>query len=248
MIGAMALPRRLRLVIFDLDGVIYRGDEPIRGARELVAWLHARGVGVRFATNNSMVTRAGYVERLGVMGIPTSVDEIVTSTSATVEHLRRHEPGVRSVLAVGAAGMRDEMLTAGLDVTMAADIPAPMAAGGPLARGYDAVIIGLDPALDYQRLAAAMTAVAAGARLIATNADTRYPTAAGFLPGAGGHRQAGAGNVSRRPRGFRNRCRGCRRGRRQPRCRHRRGPPGRLCRDPGAHRGGGYGRGGTAGR
>ena len=67
------LPERVRLVIFDLDGVVYRGHEPIPGARELVAWLHAAGVAVRFATNNSMVTRAGYVERLGSMGIPTAV-------------------------------------------------------------------------------------------------------------------------------------------------------------------------------
>jgi 4-nitrophenyl phosphatase len=180
----MALPRRLRLVIFDLDGVIYRGDEPIRGSRELVDWLHARSVGVRFATNNSMVTRDGYVERLGRMGIAITADEVVTSTSATVEHLRRHEPEVRSVLAIGANGMRDELTAAGLDVTMAADMP-PVASGGPLARRYDAVIVGLDPGLDYDRLAAGMSAVAAGARLIATNADSRYPTAAGFLPGAG---------------------------------------------------------------
>jgi 4-nitrophenyl phosphatase len=181
----MALPRRLRLVIFDLDGVIYRGDEPISGARELVAWLHSLSVGVRFATNNSMVTRAGYVERLGRMGIATTPDEIVTSTSATVEHLRRHEPDVRSVLAIGADGMREELVGAGLDVTMTTDLAPPAAVGGPLARRYDAVIVGLDPRLDYDRLAAAMSAVAAGAQLIATNADTRYPTPAGFLPGAG---------------------------------------------------------------
>ncbi len=181
----MALPRRLRLVIFDLDGVIYRGEEPVPGSRELVDWLHARRVGVRFATNNSMVTRAGYVERLGRMGIAITADEVVTSTSATVEHLRRHEPEVRTVLAIGANGMRDELVAAGLDVTMATDMPPPLEPGAPLARRYDAVIVSLDPRLDYDRLAAGMSAVAAGARLIATNADTRYPTAAGFLPGAG---------------------------------------------------------------
>ncbi|HEX5631745.1 MAG TPA: HAD-IA family hydrolase, partial [Gemmatimonadales bacterium] len=49
----------------------------------------------------------------------------------------------------------------------------------------DAVIVGLDPAFDYGRLASGMSAVAQGARLIATNADARYPTPAGFLPGAG---------------------------------------------------------------
>jgi phosphoglycolate/pyridoxal phosphate phosphatase family enzyme len=180
----MSLPPRLRLVIFDLDGVVYRGDEPIAGAPDLVAWLHDRGAIVRFATNNSMVTREGYVDRLGAMGIRTAAEEVVTSTSATVEHLRRHAPEVHAVLAIGASGMRDELEAAGLDVTMAADA-AVAADGGPLERAYDAVIVGLDPQIDYARLAAGMSAIAAGARLIATNADARYPTPAGFLPGAG---------------------------------------------------------------
>ena len=81
--------------------------------------------------------------------------------------------------------MRDELMAAGLEVVMAADgAPAPYR-GEPLERSFDAVIVGLDPDLDYRRLAVAMTAVAGGARLIATNADTRYPTPVGFLPGAG---------------------------------------------------------------
>jgi HAD superfamily hydrolase (TIGR01450 family) len=179
------LPDRVRLVIFDLDGVIYRGTEPVPGARELVDHLHAAGVGVRFATNNSMVARSGYVERLGAMGIDATVDEIVTSTSATVEHLRRHVPEVRSVLAVGADGMRAELTEAGLEVTMATELSSAGHDGGQLARTYDAVIVGLDPDADYWSLAIGMSAVAGGARLIATNADTRYPTPSGFLPGAG---------------------------------------------------------------
>jgi 4-nitrophenyl phosphatase len=184
MIGRMALPDPVRLVIFDLDGVIYRGAEPIPGASDLVAWLHESGVLVRFATNNSTVARAGYVRRLQAMGIPALAEEIVTSTSATVEHLRRHEPDVRRVLAVGADGMRAELTEAGLEVVMAGDARSPRPLGAPL-EGYDAVIVGLDPHVDYERLAVAMSAVAGGARLIATNADARYPTPAGFAPGAG---------------------------------------------------------------
>lgn len=178
-------PPRVRLVILDLDGVIYRGDELIPGARELVAWLHERGTEVRFATNNSMVTRAGYVDRLGGMGIATAVDEIVTSTSATVEHLRLHAPEVRTVLGIGADGMRQELVAAGLDVVMTDAASPPERPGGPLDRGFDAVVVGLHPGLDYGELAIAMSAVADGARLMATNADARYPTPAGFLPGAG---------------------------------------------------------------
>jgi 4-nitrophenyl phosphatase len=178
------LPDRVRLVIFDLDGVVYRGSEPVPGAPALVDALHRRGVAVRFATNNSMATRAAYVDRLAAMGVRASADEIVTSTSATIEHLRRHAPGVRSVLAVGADGMEAELRAAGYDVTMAGAVGAA-AAGGPLEHAFDVVVVGLDPAFDYARLSTAMAAVAAGARLIATNADARYPTPAGFLPGAG---------------------------------------------------------------
>ncbi|MGI8999758.1 MAG: HAD-IIA family hydrolase [Candidatus Limnocylindria bacterium] len=179
------LPDRIRLVIFDLDGVIYRGLEPIPRAGDLVATLHRFGTLVRFATNNSMVARPGYVERLAGMGIPTTVDEIVTSTSATVEHLRRHAPEVRSILAIGAEGMETELRTAGLDVVMAGADAMREHDGGRLGRDFDAVVVGLDPHVDYRRMAVAMRAVADGARLIATNADARYPTAVGFLPGAG---------------------------------------------------------------
>jgi glycerol-1-phosphatase len=179
------LPERVRLVIFDLDGVIYRGADLVPGAERLVSWLHGRGVAVRFATNNSTATRQAYAERLGAMGIPAASEEIVTSASATVEHLRRHAPEIHSVLGIGADGMRDELVGAGLEVVMAGDVARAARAGGPLDRSFDAVVVGLDPALDYGRLASGMAAVAAGARLIATNADARYPTPAGFLPGAG---------------------------------------------------------------
>ena len=175
----------LRLVIFDLDGVIYRGRQPVPGAAALVGALRGAGLLIRFATNNSMATRAMYVPRLVEMGIAVQADEIVTSTSATIDHLRAHLPEVRTVMAVGAEGMLDELRAAGFDATAAGDAVEPGYDGGPLDRTYDAVIAGLDPAVDFRRLAAATTAMRAGARFIATNADLRYPTPTGFLPGAG---------------------------------------------------------------
>ena len=133
-------------------------------------------VTVRFATNNSTVARAGYVDRLGAMGIRASADEIVTSTSATIEHLRRHAPGVASG---PCRRRRRDADRAVAGRVRRAPWPAtshrPIGVGAPLG-GYDAVIVGLDPHVDYARLAVAMAAVAGGARLIATNADARYPT------------------------------------------------------------------------
>jgi len=181
----LALPRTPRLVIFDLDGVVYRGDQPVIGAAALVAALRQRNALVRFATNNSMAVRDTYVERLAGMGIVAAKDEVVTSTSATIDYLRQHLPAVALVLAVGATGMLEELRGAGLSATAAADAVASDYDGGPLGAVYDAVIAGLDPDFDYRRLAAATTALRAGARFIATNADLRYPTPSGFVPGAG---------------------------------------------------------------
>lgn len=178
-------PRRPRLVIFDLDGVVYRGLDPVPGAARLINSLHDRKLLVRYATNNSMASRDAYVERLGAMGMAASVREIVTSTSATVGYLRHHLPKARSILAVGSPAMIEELRGAGLEVTPVADLARDDYQGGSLAATLDAVVVGLDQAYDYRRIAVAATAVREGAAFIATNADLRYPTPSGFLPGAG---------------------------------------------------------------
>ena len=176
---------RPKLVIFDLDGVIYRGDVPVPGAADLVAALHASGIGVRFATNNSLATRDDYVRILAGMGIAASVDEIVTSNTATILYLQRHAPDLRRVLAVGERGLICELRAAGYEVTPAAELASAASSGAPLEIAFDAVVAGLDRSFDYGRLAAAAAAIRAGSRFVATNADSRYPTPRGFLPGAG---------------------------------------------------------------
>ncbi len=174
-----------RLVIFDLDGVVYRGRQPVPGAVELIGWLRTIGVPVRYATNNSMASREAYVHRLADLGITTTADEIVTSTSATIGYLHRHLPAVHRVLAAGSPGMIAELEGVGFAVTAAADAVSAEYDGGPLSARYDAVVAGLDQQSDYRRVAAAATAIREGAVFVATNADLRYPTPHGFLPGAG---------------------------------------------------------------
>jgi 4-nitrophenyl phosphatase len=173
------------LVIFDLDGVVYRGDEPVPGAAALVNALHASDLRVRFATNNSMATRDDYARRLARQGISATVEEIVTSTSATIDHLHAHQPGVRSLLAVGAPGMLAELGQAGFHAVHAGDAAAADWYGEPLPEPYDAVIAGLDPAVDYRSIGIAAAALRQGAMFVATNADLRYPTPRGLMPGAG---------------------------------------------------------------
>jgi 4-nitrophenyl phosphatase len=174
-----------RLVIFDLDGVVYRGNEPVPGAAALVDALRRAGRLVRFATNNSSATRAEYVTRLAGHGIPATIEEIVTSSHATVEHIQAHLPQVRRVLALGAPGLTAELRDGDLEVTEADDAAPPGWNGAPLPERHDAVVCGLDRRIDYRRLGIAAAAIREGARFIATNADLRFPTPEGFMPGAG---------------------------------------------------------------
>jgi len=174
-----------QVVVFDLDGVVYRGSQAIPEAATLVGALRGAGCLVRFATNNSMATRQAYAERLGGHGIRAGADEIVTSTSATIDHLRAHLPEVHRLLAVGAEGMLAELTAAAFEVALARSAEAPGWNGAPLTQGWDAVVVGLDPMVDYRTIGIAAAAVRHGARFIATNADLRYPTPEGFMPGAG---------------------------------------------------------------
>jgi 4-nitrophenyl phosphatase len=186
---AATIGRVSLLLLVDLDGVVYRGAEPVPGVAAVLAARASRGDDVVYVTNNSMHYRADYVTRLASMGCPISADRVVSSSRATALHIQRHEPGIRRVLAMGASGLERELRDVDLDVVTTAHAATRMhqegidgwaAAGAP-----DAVVTGLDPALTYLRLAAAADCIRAGARFIATNRDPVYPTERGLRPGAG---------------------------------------------------------------
>jgi 4-nitrophenyl phosphatase len=174
------------LLFVDLDGVVYRGRDPVPGVAAVLADRAARGDIVIYVTNNSMHYRADYLPR------------IVSSARATALHLANHEPTLRRVLVVGAAGLRRELEDVGIEVIDAAERADLLAQRTAEARvdGHtvdefevagrpDAVVVGLDQELTYGKLTVAAIAVRAGARFIATNRDPALPTERSFRPGAG---------------------------------------------------------------
>ncbi len=177
------------LLLVDLDGVVYRGADPVPGVAAVLADRAARGDDVVYVTNNSMHYRADYVSRLTQMGAPISADRVVSSSRATALYLRDEHPNVRRVLAVGAGGLERELRDVGLEVVTAGH--AATRAGQEGIDGYDAagrpdaVVVGLDPQVTYLRLAVAADAIRAGAMFVATNRDPVYPTERGLRPGAG---------------------------------------------------------------
>jgi 4-nitrophenyl phosphatase len=177
------------LLLVDLDGVVYRGENPVPGVAAVLADRAARGDDVVYVTNNSMHYRADYVTRLTDLGAPVAADRVVSAPRATALYLQEHHPEVKRVLAVGAGGLDRELRDVGIEVVnagFAADrmgregIDGVAAAGNP-----QAVVAGVDPQLTYLRIAAAADCIRAGALFIATNRDPVYPVERGLRPGAG---------------------------------------------------------------
>jgi HAD superfamily hydrolase (TIGR01450 family) len=177
------------LLLVDLDGVVYRGAEPVPGIAAVLAARAAVGDDVVYVTNNSMWYRADYVTRLSSMGAPVTPDRIVSSARATALYLRDLQPPVKRALVVGGAGLVHEIGDGGIEVVFSGDAAERWKANGRDAAAavgpVDAVVVGLDLEFAYARLACAAEAVRAGARFIATNRDPAYPHEKGLMPGAG---------------------------------------------------------------
>ena len=105
--------------------------------------------------------------------MPTAPEDVLSSAMAAALLL---EPGERA-LVLGGPGVIEELTARGV-------VTVRPGAGGEIGT-VDAVVVGMDPSFNYSSLAAAATALHAGARLIGTNDDATFPAPHGVLPGAG---------------------------------------------------------------
>ncbi|MEP6753923.1 MAG: HAD-IIA family hydrolase [Chthonomonadales bacterium] len=163
-----------KLYVFDMDGVLFRMDDPLPHASETVRRLQLRGDKVWFLTNNSSKSRAEYVAKLAKFNIITDEEHIMTSAYGTSVWLAEHGRIGQSVFVVGEAGLENELTAAGMKI-----VPAG-------AEKCDIVVAGWDRQFSYSKLAAAHRLITEGALFIATNRDVTYPDAGGkTLPGGG---------------------------------------------------------------
>jgi glycerol-1-phosphatase len=158
--------------LFDLDGVLYRGSDPVPHAAASVARLRELGKRVAFVTNNSARTPPQVAERLRSVGVEADVAEVETSALATAATLAARE--VRTAFVVGGTGIVEALSDAGIEV---------LSGEPPRA---EVVVVGWDRDADYAKLRVASVLVERGAALVATNPDASFPAADGTRwPGAG---------------------------------------------------------------
>ena len=160
---------RYRGFLLDIDGVLVRGGTPLPNAPDALAHLRAIGP-VVLLTNNSTKSRQIAAARLSERGVPVCASEVIPSSFIAARYLQREHRSVRFWY-LGEGGIPEEMALAGHVLAE------------PLQAEW--IVVGMDRALTYAKLASALGALLAGARLLATNRDATYPTETGLVPGGG---------------------------------------------------------------
>jgi 4-nitrophenyl phosphatase len=168
--NATGMLEKVKYLIVDMDGVLYRGSEPIPGAADFIGFLRKQGIGFVLATNNSTRTPQQFVEKLATMGVTVQPTEILTSAQATAGYLSSIAPRGTRVFVVGQDGLWTALRDAGFE---------------PVEDGAEFVVAGMDFRICYERLAQATLLIRAGARFIGTNPDRTFPSERGIVPGAG---------------------------------------------------------------
>jgi phosphoglycolate/pyridoxal phosphate phosphatase family enzyme len=183
----------IQTFVFDLDGVVYLGDQAIPGASDSINQLLLRKKNVNFLTNNSSVTRAAYVSKLERMGIVIDQNDVYTSAYATALHLQNIGAAGSNAFVIGEIGVQQEIASIGVNV-----FTTPNAINSS---EIDYVIVGIDRAFSYDKLNFGHECIVRGhAEFIVTNRDTTYPSEIGTVPGAGALVIALASSTAREPK------------------------------------------------
>lgn len=161
------------VALFDLDGVVYLGPDPVPGVPEALAQLSRRGTGLMYVTNNAARPAGTVVDQLNNLGIEAGLEQVLTSAQVAVSALTKELPAGATVLVCGSDSLASLLRDAGFGIVDSARARP------------DAVIQGYFPTLNWAMFEEAALAVQDGAAWYATNSDATRPTDRGLVPGAG---------------------------------------------------------------
>lgn len=157
---------KIRGLLLDVEGVLV-GDKRyavVETAPEFVRAIRAARTPFRLISNNTTDDRSTIIEKLSRAGFDFTLNELHTCTSAAIARL--HGRNASRCLVLGNVSLRRIFLEAGFAVVDDADV--------------DAVVVGLDTDLTYQRLQMACEAIVSRrAALLALHHNRLYYNDAG---------------------------------------------------------------------
>jgi HAD superfamily hydrolase (TIGR01450 family) len=158
--------------IFDLDGTVYLGDNPITGTVTFIR-NHWESRDFFFLTNNTSKNLRTYLDRLNGLGIPATIDQILSPLIPLVDHLRKNS--LTHVYPVGNTEFQ-AYIREHLPESRFTDDPARC----------QAVILGYDTELTYAKLRTSCLLLQhPQITFLATHPDKICPSPEGPLPDTG---------------------------------------------------------------
>lgn len=157
-------------LILDMDGVLYRGNEPLPRLGEFFAFLRERRIPFMLVTNNATRTPEERSAKLARMGAEVAPAEILVSGQAAARLLRRDYPAGTRVHVFGMPALRRALEEEGF-VLADSDVKV--------------VVASVDRDVNFEKIKIASRLLRGGARFLATNLDPNIPSEDGFLPGSG---------------------------------------------------------------
>jgi len=151
----------LRHVVLDLDGTLYRGDRLFEATLPFLARLRDWGIGYAFLTNNTSRSKADYVTKLKNFGIETAESDVYTPADSAISYLRERFPHLKTVAILGTPSLCRQFEAAGFSASW---------------ESPEAVVVGFDTTLTYERLCRAAYWISTGLPFIATHPDLVCPT------------------------------------------------------------------------
>jgi len=160
-----------KLFLLDMDGTIYLDNDLFDGTIDFLNHVKSIGGRYMFLTNNSSKSVDKYIEKLASLGIFSTKEDFLTSTNATIVHLKKLNH--KKIYAFGTASFREQLREANLPIT---DV---------LEDDIDCLCMGFDTELTFQKLEDACILLNRGVDYIATNPDWVCPTWYGSVPDCG---------------------------------------------------------------
>ena len=168
--------RSIQGVILDMDGVLWKGSQPLADLPDIFNRLEALGLRLIALTNNSTRTPASYLRRLAGFGVELEPWQVINSSQAAAAYLTERYPGGGPLFVVGEEGLHLAVRERGF---------YHLESSGGVDDRILAVVAGMDRDLTYQKINRAADLIRSGKRFIGTNPDKTYPTPQGLAPGAG---------------------------------------------------------------
>lgn len=157
-----------KVFLFDLDGTLYLGKKTLPGAVNLVKNLRCQNKKLFFFTNNSSRSQRDYVKKLNGMKFDVSPAEIIMSTHSLMTALKKKR--WKKIYLLGTPAMKEMLEGDGFKITSSKP---------------QAVVVGFDKTLTYEKLQKATDFILAGGPYVVTHPDYYCPIDGGREPDCG---------------------------------------------------------------